>query len=162
MSLRRLLTSRGFGVHSPLAFELITQVLCTPVPCYYATPSLPTAAERRWLRVGVRFSPPAVWRLGADMPGLDNVLTLAGARSIGRSPASFIAAVKPGAADLRAIAAALKEGPGVAMIVDCPGRDLQAAFPAPLPGQMIFSGRDEHYVVARRDLSPLRFNIRLR
>ena len=56
--LRRYRTSRGFGVHSPLAYELITGPLRDRRVAYYCFDSVVTPRARRLVRLAAR--------LGAD------------------------------------------------------------------------------------------------
>ena len=154
--LKRYRTSRGFGVHSPLAFELITGVLCDSSPCYYATPSLPHAAARRWLRVLARFNPRQVAVSGGELPyGMPQALAAAGV------------ALAPGSdAPMRIeLAPARLTAPrrGVTMVLGMTRDEFRAAASAlPDHGVMTFSGTDEHYIVSRPDLPRQHFDINLK
>lgn len=87
--LRRLRTSRGFGVHSPFAFDFITKVMCDKEAYYYAFPEIDSLcgktrrdtlpgsklflstdfaqSEARLLfRVMVKFQPEQIVELGGD------------------------------------------------------------------------------------------------
>lgn len=58
--------SRGFGVHSPFAFEFITEVLCQPRH-YYAYAQLPRDSRQRLLhRLVVALQPKAATVVCAD------------------------------------------------------------------------------------------------
>ena len=152
--LRRLRTSRGFGVHSPLAFELITDVLCSRRNRYYASAGLPSEASRRWLRVLLRFAPSGVSVTGPLPPGMSEALEAAGAK------------IDEGAKEF-AICCAPQRLPslperGVAMILNTGRDDFLRLTHGLQQGYMTFSGRREHYIVARPDLPRQHFNIRLR
>lgn len=161
MLLKRFRTSAGHGVHSPLAFELITQVLCSSSACYYATPSLPDADSRRWLRVAARFNPRKVRRLGDTDSRLDNAFTLVGAELTDDTSATFIAAVRPTEADIERIALSLADEATV-MLADAPHRAVERIAAGRDSGLMTFSGRREHYIVARPDLPRQHFDIIMR
>ena len=64
--LRRYRTSRGFGVHSPLAYELITGPLRDRRVAYYCFDSVVTPRARRLVRLAAR--------LGADSRFLTAIL----------------------------------------------------------------------------------------
>lgn len=161
MLIRRLLTSAGFGVHSPLAYELITQVLCSSSACYYVTAGLPDAAARRWLRVAVRFNPRRVWRVGAADSRLDSVLAIIGAEPSDGPGCAFTIAVRPDEAEIRKIAGSLNREE-IVMLTDTPRSTVERIAAGHTSGLMTFSGRREHYLVARPDLPRQHFDIILR
>ena len=77
--LKRLRSTRGFGVHSPLAFRMVTQVLRQDY-AYYAsgrlaeldTRGLPEHFADILFRLVCEFSPAAVW-ISPDLPRRDAV-----------------------------------------------------------------------------------------
>lgn len=153
--LRRLRTSRGFGVHSPLAFELITDVLCSRCNRYYASAALPTDSARRWLRVLLRFAPSGVSIEGRHPQGMDEAMRAAGVKTDSAAKEFAVYCHTP---------LQLPELPerGVTMILNT-GRDEFRRLTSGLAdGFMTFSGRREHYIVARPDLPRQHFNIWLR
>lgn len=161
MLFKRMLTSAGHGVHSPMAFELITQVLSSSEACYYATPSLPDADSRRWLRVAARFNPRTVRLLGEADSRLDRVFRLVGAKLTDDTDTTFIAAVRPTEADIEHIALSLADECTV-MLADTPRRAVERIAAGRNSGLMTFSGRREHYLVARPDLPRQHFDIIMR
>ena len=153
--LKTLRTTRGFGVHSPLAFELITDVLCSRRNRYYASAELPSEASRRWLRVLLRFAPAGA-RVKGPMPlGLGEALNAASVK------------IDAGAKDFTIYCRAPQQltplsERGVTMVLNT-GRDTFRRLTSALPkGYMTFSGRREHYIVARPDLPRQHFNLWLR
>ena len=151
---KRFRTSRGFGVHSPLAFRFITGPMRDTDARYYATASLPTAAARRWLRVAVWAGSTGAWRLGDECPALDSALRAAGTIPSGPG-AGLIAAVR-----LRE-PFALPERATVMLIDTDP--DMLARLAAPLrSGALTFSHAREHYILMRPDLPRQHFEITMR
>lgn len=151
---KRFRTSRGFGVHSPLAFSFITGPMRDVDARYYATASLPGAAARRWLRVAVWAGSPRVWRLGGECPGLDSALRAAGAAASGPG-APLIAAVR--LEELIALPAA-----ATVMLIDTDPAML-ARLAGPLTsGALTFSHAREHYILMRPDLPRQHFDITMR
>ena len=157
MLLKRIYTSRGHGIHSPLAYELVTQVLCSASACYYASPNLPSATARRWLRVAVRFNPREIIRIGQPCPQLDSVF---GVLSPGSKPPLTVA-VNPSAGEVDSLARSLPTE-GAVMLVDTPSETVRAIAAAHTSGLLTFSGRTEHYLVRRSDLPRQHFDIILR
>ncbi len=151
---KRFRTSRGFGVHSPLAFSFITGPLRDVDARYYASASLPGSAARRWMRVAVWAGSPRVWRLGGESAGLDSALRAAGAVTDG--PGSpLIAAVRP-------------DGPfplprrGTVMLIDTDPSMLARLTAHLSGGALTFSHAREHYILLRPDLPRQHFDLTMR
>lgn len=68
--LRRYRTSRGFGVHSPLAYELITGPLRDRRVAYYCFDSVVTPRARRLVRLAARLGADSVAALGHIDPDI--------------------------------------------------------------------------------------------
>lgn len=153
--LRRFRTSRGFGVHSPLAFELITDVLCSRSNRYYASAALPTHSARRWLRVLLRFVPSGVSIEGQIPEGMGEAMEAAGVKA------------DPAAKEFAVYCHAPRQLPelperSVTMIINTGRNEFRRLTSGLADGFMTFSGRREHYIVARPDLPRQHFNIWLR
>lgn len=102
----RFLHRRGFGVHSPLAFSLITQTLRRGKEQYYAYDRLERmprpALMKTLMRVLCRFAPR---RVSADTPETRAVAALCshGCVTEGGFPDFMVRAQAPTAADLEAV-----------------------------------------------------------
>ncbi len=152
--LKRFRTSRGFGVHSPLAFKFITGPLRDTKAVYYATSSLPDPASRRWMRVAVWTGCRTARRIGAPLPPLDNALEAAGVR------------LTVDASELT-VAVGLTEpiplpASGAVMLIDTDPEVLANMTGAHTSGLMTFSDAREHYILLRSDLPRQHFNISMR
>lgn len=161
--LDRWRTSRGFGVHSPLAFELITQVLCDDTAVYYATASMPSRRSRRWLRLFARLNPVSVLRLGAPLSELDKALLTACPRadmhSTPRGDETLVIAVGADAPALRP--AASLTAPRLAVLLVDTGIEALEALPR-RGGRLSFSDRREHLAVRMTTPVTQHFNISMR
>lgn len=161
--LRRWRTSRGFGVHSPLAFELITQVLCDDTAVYYSTAELPSRRSRRWLRLFARLNPQSVVRLGAPLPEVDAALAAACPHArvsdASYADATLAIAVSPSQADLAAIAALPSPRLAVLLVDSPPDHILLLSSPC---GMLSFSDGREHLAVRLTTPVTQHFDITMR
>lgn len=155
---RRLLTSRGYGVHSPLAFRFIREALRrNGATTYYGLRALSAGlprgercrVERLW-RVAcfVKASTTAVFGNAPEVHVKALTLPVAG---IGGDRTMLLAAA---GADVREVVAAAVS-PCCVAVTDM---TLWPALEAALPG-LAFASRSEGYIICRKGLTPTACNL---
>lgn len=155
--LRRLLTCRGYGVHSPLAFRFIRMALRRPRGVdYYDLPRLTVGlsprtraqAARMW-RVACFIKPSSVIISGEAPESLAEALRRP-ASSSGEGGRTLVLAAT--GADVRQVVAAAKS-PCCVVVTEM---SLWEGLTAQLPG-LAFRSRSEGYIICRHGLSPRMF-----
>ena len=151
-SLRRTLTTHGYGVHSPFAYRFIREVIGETLP-YVEYGKLPGDADRLQYRVAAFLQPSSVSEIG----GASAKAARMACPKAGRPPrwsllTSLPLTVATGAADTAALVEAATAGSLI-----CTGlsrRQLKALLPQ-LAGSVTFSGpADEGYTLIAIPHSP--------
>lgn len=114
--LKRLRTSKGFGVHSPFAFSLITDTL-RPRPgyAYYAYSILSDPTDRLIYRLAARLDVAAISDFGSGYPLPDFVPSSRVKSQPGASESPTLYVIAPGG-DITTLPDALRPGDSVLLV----------------------------------------------
>lgn len=150
--LRRYRTSRGFGVHSPLAYELITGPLRDRRVAYYCFDSVVTSRARRLVRLAARLGADSVATLGHIDPDI-----AAAAAQFSHGGNARLLVVGRGADAGEAIRESSES-----LLTAVYDMNLWKELSEPCAGTEAFTDGREGFVVHRRDLPGAVYEIRFR
>lgn len=170
---RRWRHTRGFGVHSPLAFLLVENVVRSRGE-YYAYPDIDLSSERSACGRGygkLRRRARMLHRLAARMPVVESrylgevpeayrrSVALAGI-SRGSGAVKLTVAVAPGQSDRAALLEAAAEAGNVVVVFNAPA-ELLAGVERAVESGVVLRGRDSLIAVSRQGVAAVSYTVRL-